>query len=1503
MAGKSELSQKLEQREAEIAVVNSVQKGILAKKEMQEIYDLLGEKVRNLFDAQVVGICTFDYDQNTEHFHYLYEDDQLHDIPVRPIDNLRRRLIETGELILINEDADDAWREITGEEPTVAEGTKATKSALYVPMASGENVFGYITLQNLDREHAFSDTDVRLLSTMANSISMALENARLFNETEQRNAELAVINSVQEGLVAEMDMQGIYDLVGDRLQNLFDAQVTGIYTFDLESSTEYFQYLYEDGERLYPEPRPLDKIRKWLIDNKKLLLVNEDADETIFKITGEGKNTVPGTRLPKSLVFVPLIVGDEIRGCVSLQNLDHENAFSDSDVRLLSTLSNSMSVALENARLFNETEQRNAELAVINSVQEGLVAEMDLQSIYDLVGDRIRNLFDAQSVTICTFDHEKSEEHFQYNFENGERFYPEPRPIDNFRKQLIDTKELIIINESFPEKAEEILGFKPEAVPGTRLPKSALFVPLIIGDSVRGYVSLQNVDIEFAFSDSDVRLLSTLANSMSVALENARLFNETEQRNAELAVINSVQQGLVAEMDLQGIYDLVGDRIRDLFDAQVAMISTFDHDSKKEHFQYNYEDGERIHPDPRPLDNFRKRLIETKNVILINENFPERAGEILGIKPVAVPGTELPKSVLFVPLVIGDSVRGYVSLQNLDHEQAFPESDVRLLSTLANSMSVALENARLFNETEQRNAELAVINSVQQGLVAEMDMQGIYDLVGDRIRDLFDAQVVGISTFDSKREMELFQYSFEDGKRMYHDPKPLDKVRKLLISKKKMLIFNENLLTDVAAILEKEPEALPGTEMPKSALFVPMKIGDKVRGYVTLQNLDKERAFSNSDIRLLGTLINSMSVAIENARLFNETTRLLAETEQRNAELAVINSVQDGLVREMDMGAIYKLVGEKICDVLDTQTMIIRTFDHDTGLEYWQYAVENGEEITVDPQPFIFANKILIDNKEHLLINEDFAGWAAKHGEAPATKGLAPKSALFVPMIVGETVVGSVSLQNVEEEHAFTESDLQLITTLTNSMSVAIENARLFNETARLLAETEQRATELQTVNRISQALVSQLEFDALINLVGELMKETFKADIVYVALHNRETDMIHFPFEYGDKSEPRKFGDGFTEKIIKSNKPLLINKDIEEIQDQLQAKQIGKATSSYLGVPISIGDKPTGVISVQSTEQENRFNVNDQRLLTTIAANVGVAMQNAESYEKLRSALNDLKAAQEQLVQQEKLASLGQLTAGIAHEIKNPLNFVNNFSDLSVELLQEIRDELETVRAYRDMPLPGDAMDLAVEILDDVEMNLKKIHEHGTRADGIVKSMLQHSRGGSGKVEPTDMNALIKEYVNLSFHGMRASKNPINVDINLNLDENAKEIPLIAEDFSRVILNLCNNAFDAMREKLQNTDNSSGSSDSYTPELKVSTEHNDRYLNIKIEDNGPGIPPELKDKILQPFFTTKKGKEGTGLGLSITNDIVKGHGGQMDVETEPDSFTRFFVKIPYQSK
>jgi signal transduction histidine kinase len=285
-------------------------------------------------------------------------------------------------------------------------------------------------------------------------------------------------------------------------------------------------------------------------------------------------------------------------------------------------------------------------------------------------------------------------------------------------------------------------------------------------------------------------------------------------------------------------------------------------------------------------------------------------------------------------------------------------------------------------------------------------------------------------------------------------------------------------------------------------------------------------------------------------------------------------------------------------------------------------------------------------------------------------------------------------------------------------------------------------------------------------------------------------------------------------------------------------------------------------------------------------------AIQTAKS--NAEKALAELKSVQEQLIQQEKLASLGQLTAGIAHEIKNPLNFVNNFSEVSIELIEEAFDELAKVK-MQQTEAQLEAVKEIEAILKDIGANLRKIHEHGSRADRIVKSMLQHSRGGSGKKEATNLNSLVKEYVNLSYHGMRAAKDAINVDIKLDLDESIGDVYLIADDFSRVILNLCNNAFDAMWEKA--IQNSKLKIEDYSPQLSVRTKSEKDSVIIEIEDNGPGIPDAIKDKILQPFFTTKKGTQGTGLGLSITNDILKAHGGKIDVNSSKNG-TIMIIKV-----
>jgi signal transduction histidine kinase len=275
--------------------------------------------------------------------------------------------------------------------------------------------------------------------------------------------------------------------------------------------------------------------------------------------------------------------------------------------------------------------------------------------------------------------------------------------------------------------------------------------------------------------------------------------------------------------------------------------------------------------------------------------------------------------------------------------------------------------------------------------------------------------------------------------------------------------------------------------------------------------------------------------------------------------------------------------------------------------------------------------------------------------------------------------------------------------------------------------------------------------------------------------------------------------------------------------------------------------------------------------------------LQQAKEIEK---AYNELKSAQAQLIQSEKMASLGELTAGIAHEIQNPLNFVNNFSEVNKEMLEELKAERIKPNEERDDDLQND-------LINDVIENSKKILHHGRRADAIVKGMLQHSRQSSGQKEPTDINALTEEYLRLSYHGLRAKDKNFNAEIKTDFDNSIGKINIIPQDIGRVLLNLFNNAFYAVNEqKISNPV-------SYEPKVFVKTEKYDNKICITVTDNGNGIPQKIIDKIFQPFFTTKPTGQGTGLGLSLSYDIIKAHGGQIKVESKEGEGTKFIVQLP----
>jgi len=349
------------------------------------------------------------------------------------------------------------------------------------------------------------------------------------------------------------------------------------------------------------------------------------------------------------------------------------------------------------------------------------------------------------------------------------------------------------------------------------------------------------------------------------------------------------------------------------------------------------------------------------------------------------------------------------------------------------------------------------------------------------------------------------------------------------------------------------------------------------------------------------------------------------------------------------------------------------------------------------------------------------------------------------------------------------------------------------------------------------------------------------------------------------------------------------MNQNLQNILDFVnQAAQLSEADKETLITSLKKADKDL-VISDFKLERTNKVKRTTAILLEeTIEELEQKQAAIKQTNIALSKSLEDLKAAQAQLVQSEKMASLGELTAGIAHEIQNPLNFVNNFSEVSKELLEEMLEELQN----------GDTEEVKT-IANDVIQNLEKILHHGKRADGIVKGMLQHSRKNSGEKETIDINTLVDEYLRLAYHGLRAKDKSFNANLETNYDDAIGKINLVPQDIGRVVLNLITNAFYACNEKKKELEKESAATTKFQPTVRVITKKENNRIDITVSDNGNGIPKQIIEKIFQPFFTTKPTGQGTGLGLSLSYDIVKAHGGELKVETIEGKATTFIISIP----
>jgi signal transduction histidine kinase len=518
------------------------------------------------------------------------------------------------------------------------------------------------------------------------------------------------------------------------------------------------------------------------------------------------------------------------------------------------------------------------------------------------------------------------------------------------------------------------------------------------------------------------------------------------------------------------------------------------------------------------------------------------------------------------------------------------------------------------------------------------------------------------------------------------------------------------------------------------------------------------------------------------------------------------------------------------------------------------------------------------------------------------------RSVLAVPMIKGNELLGAILIYR-QEVRPFTDKQIELVKIFAAQAAIAIENSRLLNDLQSKTRE-QQESLEYQiatadVLNVISRSTTNvQPAFDAIAMSAARLFTpcETTITTVHDGQLYWRATASLGRPVEAIERVRsvyplPFDIENSPSARAIHERRIIEIaDATAPGTPENTRRAQSAGEFRSITFVPLLRNGIGIGTIILTHPEAGFKLSPKQLTLVQTFADQAVIAIENARLFDEVQQrtkelsrSLHDLRAAQDRLVQTEKLASLGQLTAGIAHEIKNPLNFVNNFSALSTELIDELEETLIPV------PLDQRMRDDLSELTKMLKSNLEKVVQHGKRADSIVKNMLLHSRESSGEHRSADINALVEESLNLAYHGARAEKSGFSITFKRDLDPDAGAAEVYPQEVTRALLNVISNGFYAATKR-----KSEAGDETFEPVLSATTRSLGNRVEIRIRDNGVGIPPEVREKMFNPFFTTKPAGEGTGLGLSMSHDIiVKQHGGSISVETERGVFTEFIITLP----
>jgi two-component system NtrC family sensor kinase len=689
----------------------------------------------------------------------------------------------------------------------------------------------------------------------------------------------------------------------------------------------------------------------------------------------------------------------------------------------------------------------------------------------------------------------------------------------------------------------------------------------------------------------------------------------------------------------------------------------------------------------------------------------------------------------------------------------------------------------------------------------------------------------------------------------------------------------------------------------RAALGVPLVREGRVFGAVNLFRTTS-RSFTPKQIALVETFTDQAVIAIENARLFEaeqQRKRELSEAlEQQKATSEVLKIISSS---PGELQPVFDTILANAVQICEARFGALTLFDGNQIRHAATYNVPPAFQELRRREPVVSRERTVVGRVVEAKDVVNLADVASEEGHADSAlvKIAGARSVVGVPILKEDDVIGALVIYRTEVR-PFSHKQVKLLRDFAAQAVIAIENTRLLNELRRrtddLTESLEQQTATSEVLQVISR---SQGELDAVFNSILENAVRICGARFANLVLYDNTTlrvaAMHNAPSEFEKirkKNPIVPIQGSAVAELVKTRQKVHIL-DLAAMPAYAESPLITAARArSMLAVPMLKEGELIGGINIYRQEVKP-FTDKQMVLLENFAAQAVIAIENTRLLNELRQrtndlskSLEDLRTTQDRLVQTEKLASLGQLTAGIAHEIKNPLNFVNNFSAVSVELIDELRQGLSG-------PLDDKLRAQISEIADMLQGNLDKVVQHGKRADAIVKNMLLHSRQGSAEHRPVDINALVEESLNLAYHGARAEQQGFNITLERSLDPAAGEVDVFPQDMTRVLLNLISNGFYAATKRKGQADGGD-----YEPTLMAATRNLGESVEIRIRDNGTGIPPEVKEQMFNPFYTTKPAGEGTGLGLSISHDIiVKQHGGSIEVDTQPGEFTEIKITLP----